>query len=120
MVELHELKRQISYQNHLLLEERKRNKSSNDAQVAEKLIQRVISAAIVAWQHTKTSPNGRTSNIVEQNRLYSSGRLREPDPPDRYLESDIDGLCYLGGARRRRVNSPVNSRSELTKANAVV
>lgn len=106
MEELHLIKQQVALPCRSLNEE-KRNKSSAEARAAQRLIQRVISAArLAASQNSRTSQERQTSHFNKQSQDATQNELKRKenavrdDCPEIYLESDIDGLCYLGPRRR--------------------
>ena len=84
---------------------RRKNKSSGDIQSGERLIQRLILAAKLASVNLKTSQDSKQAS--EQKNEFDNERKSElkehlriaENVPDIYLESDIDGLCYLGPRR---------------------
>lgn len=81
---------------------RRKNKSSGDIQSGERLIQRLILAAKLASENVKTSQekhSKQASDNERKSKLKEHLRIAE-NVPDIYLESDIDGLCYLGPRRR--------------------
>ena len=87
---------------------RRKNKSSADIQSGERLIQRLILAAKHASGNLKTSQEKHLKQASEQKNEFDNERKSElkehlriaENVPDIYLESDIDGLCYLGPRRR--------------------
>ena len=106
MEELHLIK-QVALPCRSLNEEKRRNKSSAEARAAQRLIQRVISAArLAASQNSRTSQERQTSHFNKQSQDATHNELKRKengvrdDCPEIYLESDIDGLCYLGPRRR--------------------
>ena len=88
--------------------DRRKNKSSGDIQSGERLIQRLILAAKLASENLKTSQEKHSKQASEQKNEFDNERKSElkehvriaENVPDIYLESDIDGLCYLGPRRR--------------------
>lgn len=107
MEELHLIKQQVALPCRSLNEEKRRNKSSAEARAAQRLIQRVISAArLAASQNSRTSQERQTSHFNKQSQDATQNELKRKengvrdDCPEIYLESDIDGLCYLGPRRR--------------------
>lgn len=99
MEELHLIKQQVALPCRSLNEEKRRNKSSAEARAAQRLIQRVISAARTS-QERQTSHFNKQSQDAMQNELKRKENGVRDDCPEIYLESDIDGLCYLGPRRR--------------------
>jgi len=88
---------------------RRKNKSSGDIPSGERLIQRLILAAkLAASENLKTSQGKHSKQASEQRNEFDNERKSElkehvriaENVPDIYLESDIDGLCYLGPRRR--------------------
>ena len=87
---------------------RRKNVSSGDIQSGERLIQRLILAAKLASVNLKTSQEKHSKQASEQKNEFDNERKSELEEhlriaenvPDIYLESDIDGLCYLGPRRR--------------------
>lgn len=107
MEELHLIKQQITLPCRSHNEEKRRNKSSAEARAAQRLIQRVISAArLAASQNSRTSQERQTPHFNKQSQDATQNELRRKangvrdDCPEIYLESDIDGLCYLGPRMR--------------------
>lgn len=116
MEELHLIKQQIALPCRSHNEEKRRNRSSAEARTAQRLIQRVISAAkLAASQNSRTSQEREKSHFykqsqdVTQNELKRKENVVRDDVPDIYLESDIDGLCYLGPRRRSLKDDNNNS-----------
>lgn len=106
MEELHLIKLQVALPCRSHNTEKGRNKSSAEAQAAQRLIQRILSAArLAAAQNSRTSREKQTSHFNQsqdatQNELKRKEHGVRDDCPEIYLESDIDGLCYLGPRRK--------------------
>ena len=107
MEELHLIKQQVALTDRSHNEEKRRNKSSAEARAAQRLIQRVISAARLAEsQNSRTSQERQTSHFNKRGQDATQSELKRKehdvrdDCPEIYLESDIDGLCYLGPRRK--------------------
>ena len=107
MEELHVIKQQIALPCRSHNDENRRNKSSAEARAAQRLIQRVISAArLAASQNSRTSHERQMSHFNKQSQDATQNELKRTengvrdDCPEIYLESDIDGLCYLGPRSR--------------------
>lgn len=96
---------------------RRKNKSSGDIQSGERLIQRLILAAKLASENLQTSQEKHSKQASEQRNEFDNeckSELKEhlkiaENVPDIYLESDIDGLCYLGPRRRSLKDDNNNS-----------
>lgn len=107
MEELHLIKQQVALPCRSQNTEKRRNKSSAEAQAAQRLIQRILSAArLAASQNSRTSQERQTSHFNQQSQDATQNELKlkehgvRDDCPEIYLESDIDGLCYLGPRRK--------------------
>lgn len=106
--ELCRIRQQVAIQNRSPSGGRRKNKSSGDIQSGERLIQRLILAAKLASVNLKTSQEKHSKQASEQKNEFDNERKSElkehvriaENVPDIYLESDIDGLCYLGTRRR--------------------
>ena len=106
--ELCRIRQQVAIQNRSPSGGRRKNKSSGDIQSGERLIQRLILAAKLASVNLKTSQEKHSKQASEQKNEFDNERKSElkehlgiaENVPDIYLESDIDGLCYLGPRRR--------------------
>lgn len=117
--ELHLIKQHVTFRSRSPNEEKRRKKSSAEARTAQKLIQRVISAAeLAASQNSRTSHKTQTSHDNQQNEgikeieLERKETVVRDDVPEIYLESDIDGLCYLAGPRRKSLRDDINNNSD--------
>ena len=112
--ELHLIKQHVALRNRSPNEEKRRNKSTAEARTAQRLIQRVISAAkLAASQNSRTSHEYHTSRDQGETEIELERKetVVRDDVPEIYLESDIDGLCYLSGPRRRFLRDDINNNS---------
>lgn len=117
--ELQQIKQHIALRTRSPSEEKRRHKSTAEARTAQRLIQRVISAAkLAASQNSRTSHKTETSHDNRQNQGITKIELERKetvvrdDVPEVYLESDIDGLCYLAGPRRKSLRDDINNNSD--------
>ena len=111
--ELSRLKQHISLQTRSPIGEKRRQKSG-EVQYAEKLIQRVILAAKRASENLKTSQEKQSKQVNEQSNEFEQKPERKEalvleDVPEIYVENDIDGLCYIGGPRRKSLKDDNNN-----------
>ena len=118
MEELSEIKQHIALRSRPPNGEKRRHKSSAEAQPGEILIQRVFSAAKVAFENSKSSRERQIKQANEQKIVFENKSqwketaLVPDDVPEIYVENDIDGLCYLGGPRRRSLRDDNNNNNE--------
>ncbi|KAL9957859.1 hypothetical protein ACROYT_G034809 [Oculina patagonica] len=117
--ELHLIKEHVALRSRSPNEEKRTNRSSAEARTAQRLIQRVVSAAKqAASQNSRTSHKTQTSHDNKQNdgikeiELERKETVVRDDVPEIYLESDIDGLCYLAGPRRKSLRDDINNNSD--------
>lgn len=111
--QLSRLKQHISLQTRSPNGEKRRQKSG-EVQYAEKLIQRVILAAKRASENLKTSQEKQSKQVNEQSNEFEQKPERKEaleleDVPEIYVENDIDGLCYIGGPRRKSLKDDNNN-----------
>ena len=106
MEELSRIKRHINLQGRLANDLKRADESSAEAQAGKRLIQRVISAARLASEKSKMyqerhpkQPANEQRNESEKSERNES--LMQVEVPEIYVENDIDGLCYIGGPRRK-------------------
>ena len=118
MEELHLIKQQVALPCRSQNTEKRRNKSSAEVQAAQRLIQRILSAArLAALQNSRTSQERQTSHFNQQSQDATQNELKRKehdvrdDCPEIYLESDIDGLCYLGPRRKSLKDGNNNSNN---------
>lgn len=119
MEELSRIKRHINLQSRLSNDLKRADESSAEAQAGERLIQRVISAARLASEkskmyqerHQKQPANEqRNESETESERNESLMQMRVPEI---YVENDVDGLCYIGGPRRKSLKDDTNNNQEI-------
>ena len=113
MEELDRLKHHVNLQSRSSNDEKRRKKSSAEAQSGKRLIQRVILAAQLAAENSKTFQEKHSN---QRNASESKSEPEEPlvlkdvaEIPEIYVESDIDGLCFIGGPRRKSVKDNNNN-----------
>lgn len=97
--------------------EKRRTKSSAEAQAGERLIQRVISAARLAFENSKSCQERQPKHVHEQRHAFENksqlndAQLAQKDLPEIYVENDIDGLCYIAGPRRRSLRDDIDNNN---------
>ena len=118
MEELDRIKHHINLQRKSSNDDKRRKKSSAEAQNGKRLIQRVILAAQLASEKSKTC---QEKHLNQTNASESKSERKESlvlkdvaEIPEIYVESDIDGLCYIGGPRRKSLKDNSNNNNNNT------
>ena len=115
MEELDRIKQHVQHHAHLQrnspVDSKGRTDGSNaEAQSGKRLIQRVLSAAKIASESSERCQGRHAKHpICEQRKSFlkpeCAGKLVQDDVPEVYVDSDVDGVCYICGPRQNALNN---------------
>ncbi|XP_068689306.1 cyclic nucleotide-gated channel alpha-3-like [Montipora foliosa] len=114
MEELDRIKQHVQHHAHLQrnspVDSKGRTDGSNaEAQSGKRLIQRVLLAAKSASESSERCQGRHAKHpICEQRKSFlkpeCTGKLVQDDVPEVYVDSDVDGVCYICGPRQNALN----------------